>query len=72
MYTILVYNINTNVSLDLQAAEKFDGPELGDEPYEPVDSKSLRRGGMPYGDDIYVAHVNLENIKKMIYSHHKR
>jgi hypothetical protein len=42
---------------------------LGDEPYEPVDAKSgRRRGGMPLGDDIYVAHVKLENIKKMIYN----
>lgn len=54
-----------------KAAQHFDGPELGVEPYEPVDSKSLRRGGMPFGDDIYVAHVNLENIKKMIYSDRK-
>ncbi|CAG2172002.1 unnamed protein product [Oppiella nova] len=51
------------------AAENYDGPELGDEPYEPLDPKSLRRGGMPYGDDIYVAHVNTGDIKKMIFSH---
>ncbi|XP_054166640.1 muscle-specific protein 20-like, partial [Oppia nitens] len=47
------------------ASEKFDGPELGDEPYEPLDPKSLRRAGMPFGDDIYVAHVNTKDIKKM-------
>jgi len=48
--------------------DDYDGPVLGEEPYEPVNTKSgRRRGGMPLGDDIYVAHVNLENIKKMIY-----
>ncbi len=57
-----------------QAAEDedFEGEDLGEEPYEPVDAKSQRRrGGMPLGDYIYVAHVKLENIKKMIYEPQK-
>lgn len=49
--------------------DDYDGEELGEEPYEPVDTKSgRRRGGLPLGDDIYVAHVKLGNIKKMIYN----
>lgn len=59
-------------SVNQKASQKYEGPELGDEPYEPLDPKSLRRGGMPYGDDIYVAHVKTQDIKKMIYSQNKK
>ncbi|UYV63033.1 hypothetical protein LAZ67_2002893 [Cordylochernes scorpioides] len=44
----------------------WDGPQLGDEPYEAVNKAGRRRGGMPFGDDIYVAHVNIENVKKTL------
>ncbi|XP_064480020.1 myophilin-like [Ornithodoros turicata] len=43
--------------------EDYTGPKLGDEPYDPVNrAAGRRRGGMPLGDDIYVAHVNVRNV----------
>lgn len=43
--------------------EVYSGTKLGEEPYEPVNQAAgRRRGGMPLGDDIYVAHVNVRNV----------
>lgn len=45
----------------------YDGPKLGEEPYEPVNAAAgRRRGGMPLGDDIYVAHVNVRDVIKRL------
>lgn len=41
----------------------YTGPKLGEEPYEPVNAAAgRRRGGMPLGDDIYVAHVSVREV----------
>lgn len=41
----------------------YSGPKLGEEPYDPVNAAAgRRRGGMPIGDDIYVAHVNVRDV----------
>ncbi|XP_023225250.1 myophilin-like [Centruroides sculpturatus] len=40
----------------------FDGHKLGDEPFEAVKKTGRRRSGMPFGDDINVAHVDVKNI----------
>ncbi|GAB6029057.1 Muscle-specific protein 20 [Chamberlinius hualienensis] len=44
----------------------YDGPSIGNEPYEPVGKAGRRRGGLPLGDDIYVAHIKVTNITNML------
>lgn len=39
---------------------------LGEIPYEPIDPRTKRRAGMPEGDDIHVAHVDIVMLKKMM------
>ncbi|KAH7943805.1 hypothetical protein HPB52_011788 [Rhipicephalus sanguineus] len=55
-----------NIELFLRAAKAhsgYSGPKLGEEPYDPVNAAAgRRRGGMPIGDDIYVAHVNVRDV----------
>lgn len=40
----------------------YDGAELGDEPYEAVGKSGRKRGALPLGDDILVAHINIKGI----------
>ena len=42
------------------------GYYLGEIPYEPIDPRTKRRAGMPEGDDIHVAHVDITMLKKMM------
>ncbi|RWS14807.1 Muscle-specific protein 20-like protein [Dinothrombium tinctorium] len=44
----------------------FKGPHLGEKPYEAIDPRTKRRAGMPEGDDIHVAHVDIKILKKMM------
>ncbi|RWS31891.1 Muscle-specific protein 20-like protein [Leptotrombidium deliense] len=44
----------------------YSGPKLGAMPYEAIDPKTKRRAGMPEGDDIHVAHVDISQLKKMM------
>ncbi|XP_022668419.1 calponin-2-like isoform X2 [Varroa jacobsoni] len=46
-----------------QAESKPDytGPRLGEEPADPLNMATQRRAGMPVGDDIYVAHVDIKS-----------
>ncbi|XP_076324985.1 myophilin-like [Tachypleus tridentatus] len=44
----------------------FKGPYLGEEPYEPTNKTRQRRSGMPIGDDIHVAHVNVQKVMKRL------
>lgn len=39
---------------------------LGNLPYEPIDPRIKRRSGMPEGDDIHVAHVDIHLLKKLM------
>lgn len=39
---------------------------LGEIPYEPIDPRTKRRSGMPEGDDIHVAHVDINLLKKLM------
>ena len=39
---------------------------LGAIPYEPIDPRTKRRSGMPEGDDIHVAHVDIALLKKLM------
>lgn len=41
---------------------------LGEIPYEPIDPRTKRRAGkmMPEGDDIHVAHVDINMLKKLM------
>jgi hypothetical protein len=41
-------------------------PRLGSLPYEPIDPRTKRRSGMPEGDDIHVAHVDIHLLKKLM------
>jgi len=50
----------------------FNGPYLGDEPYEAANKSGRRRGGLPVGDDIYIAHVSLENVIKQLHTPPKK
>lgn len=45
---------------------EYEGPDLGDEPYEPVGKAGRRRGGLPLGDDIYLAHIKIDKITNML------
>lgn len=42
--------------------EDYDGVELGEAPYESVGKSGYRRGGLPLGDDILVAHISIGKI----------
>lgn len=44
----------------------YNGPGIGHEPYEPVGKAGRRRGGLPLGDDIYVAHIKVDQITNML------
>jgi len=44
----------------------FNGPKLGEMPRDQIDFRSKRRNGIPEGDDLYVAHVNINKLKKMM------
>jgi len=44
----------------------YNGPGIGHEPYEPVGKAGRRRGGLPLGDDIYVAHIKVDRITNML------
>lgn len=46
--------------------EDYEGAELGEEPYDPVGKAGRRRGGLPLGDDILVAHINIGNITNVL------
>lgn len=50
----------------------FKGPYLGDEPYEAANKSGRRRGGLPVGDDIYIAHVKLDNVIKQLHTPPKK
>ena len=50
----------------------FKGPYLGAEPYEAANKSGRRRGGLPVGDDIYIAHVKLENVIKQLHTKPKK
>ncbi|XP_022668418.1 muscle-specific protein 20-like isoform X2 [Varroa destructor] len=39
----------------------YTGPRLGEEPADPLNMATQRRAGMPVGDDIYVAHVDIKS-----------
>ncbi|XP_054715221.1 muscle-specific protein 20-like [Uloborus diversus] len=55
-----------------EADSSFKGPYLGDEPYEAANKSGRRRGGLPVGDDIYIAHVKLENVIKQLHTPPKK
>ncbi|KFM58727.1 Muscle-specific protein 20, partial [Stegodyphus mimosarum] len=50
----------------------FKGPYLGPEPYEAANKSGRRRGGLPVGDDIYIAHVKLDNVIKQLHTPPKK
>ncbi|GFU52732.1 muscle-specific protein 20 [Nephila pilipes] len=52
--------------------DSFKGPYLGDEPYEAANKSGRRRGGLPVGDDIYIAHVKLDNVIKQLHTPPKK
>lgn len=44
----------------------FKGTKLGEMPRDPIDFRAKRRNGMPEGDDLHVAHVNINRLKRMM------
>ncbi|XP_003744953.1 myophilin [Galendromus occidentalis] len=49
-----------------ESKPEYTGPKLGEEPDDPLNMATQRRAGMPVGDDIYVAHVDIRSkIKRL-------
>lgn len=49
----------------VDADGEYTGPKLGPEPFEAA-GRCMRRGGLPIGDDISVAHVNTKWLRQRL------
>ena len=61
--TACIFELGKKVSEDCKCSHLG---RLGDIPYEPIDPRTKRRAGMPEGDDIHVAHVDINMLKKLM------